>query len=176
MPPLSSAPIFHSPVEGTKRPKDMRKHGLRYKKNMLKIREEQRHLRKKAHIHGLPHILWKVCSLCLFKSGNYWWACYFQRVAWNFPGLKLHSFSQGDGSSLWDWPTSNNQCAAAQPPFLSLQLYRTLLVPPLVPVKTRAMTAPALHSGFLLPSFAVSAAGMGKASPWPSWGTAKQGN
>lgn len=59
---------------------------------------------------------------------------------------------------------------------LPLQLYRTLLVPPLVPVKTRAVTAPASHSGFLLSSFAVSAAGMGKASPWPSWGTGKQGN
>jgi len=50
MSPLSSAPVFHSSVEGTKRPKDVRKHSLRYKKNMLKIRKEQGHLRgKKAH-------------------------------------------------------------------------------------------------------------------------------
>lgn len=47
MPPLSSAFIFHSSVEGTKRPKDIGKHSLRYKKNMLKIREEQGHLRGK---------------------------------------------------------------------------------------------------------------------------------
>ena len=47
MPPLSSAPIFHSSAEGTKRPKDMGKHSLWYKKNMLKIREEQGYLRIK---------------------------------------------------------------------------------------------------------------------------------
>lgn len=44
MSPLSSAPIFHGSVERTKRPKDMGKHSLRYRKNMLKIREEQGHL------------------------------------------------------------------------------------------------------------------------------------
>lgn len=47
MPPLSSAPIFHSSVEETKRPKDMGKHSLRHKKNMLKIRKKQGHLRGK---------------------------------------------------------------------------------------------------------------------------------
>lgn len=45
MSPLTSAPIFHGCMEGTKRPKDVGKHRLRYKKNMLKIREEQEHLR-----------------------------------------------------------------------------------------------------------------------------------
>lgn len=37
----------------------------------------------------MPHILWKVCSINIFKSTNYWWACYFHREAWNFPGLSF---------------------------------------------------------------------------------------
>lgn len=209
-PPLSSAPIFHSPVEKTKRPKDVRKHSLRYKKNMLTIREEQGHLGgkkltpakedwgrrnflKNREYHSFCskagtlnggrayskekkwyteerssetsmgcHVFYGKFALFVFL--NLWTtsrlAIYFQREAWNFPGLSFAAFLKTTffpvrlAHSRWLMCTSPSIPALQDPAGASAS-----------PCENLGHDSYGWAQQLLGVHFAVSAAGMGKASP-----------
>lgn len=106
----------------------------------------------------------KVCFICHFKPMNYCWAHYFQTGAWNLPGLSFPAFSR-QHSSLQGCPALAGHAPA--PPSLS-QLPSIPPVPPLLGSEPRAWPSLVLH-------FTASAAGRGKASPWPPEGLESRG-